>query len=147
MSKDKRELRSYLSRLDNEKISLYIIKGDELLYSSNKSGISPIVEAVEKVGISKLSGSVVVDKIVGKAAALTISYFKARKVFTHLISKSAVEILQQNGVLYEYERLTKEIKAKNGLGICPFEMAVKEVGDPKDGYERLKRILNLVDRG
>lgn len=137
-----KELETYLSRLSQEEINLYIIKEDEVIYSSSESGIAPIIEAVERLGIPRLSGSVVVDKIVGKAAALVVSYFKARKVFTHIISKPAIKVLNQNNVFYESERVTNEIRAKNRLNICPFERAVKDVEDPKEGYERLKRLVN-----
>jgi len=144
MSGDETGLKRYLSRLRREKINLYIVKNGEVIFSSSESGITPIIEVVEKLGIPKLSGSIVIDKIVGKAVALVVSYFEARKVFTSLISQSAIDILNRNNVLYESERLTNEIKAKDGLNVCPFENAVKDVKDPKEGYERLKRLIETM---
>jgi len=134
-------LKDNLSILNRERVNLYIFKGDASLYRSAKSGIAPLIEAVEKLGTAELSGSTVVDKVVGKAAALIISYFQARGVYTHLISRSATKVLDKNRIAFYFERLTDEIKSRNGLGICPFESAVKEIDEPKVGYEKLRKLL------
>jgi len=134
-------LKDNLSILNRERVNLYIFKGDASLYRSVKSGIAPLIEAVEKLGTAELSGSTVVDKVVGKAAALIISYFQARGVYTHLISRSATKVLDKNRIAFYFERLTDEIKSRNGLGICPFESAVKEIDEPKVGYEKLRKLL------
>ena len=134
-------MKDNLSILNRERVNLYIFKGDASLYRSVKSGIAPLIEAVEKLGTAELSGSTVVDKVVGKAAALIISYFQAREVYTHLISRSATKVLDKNRIAFYFERLTDEIKSRNGLGICPFESAVKEIDEPKVGYEKLRKLL------
>ncbi|RLI27156.1 DUF1893 domain-containing protein [Candidatus Bathyarchaeota archaeon] len=136
-----KKLKDNLSILNRERVNLYIFKGDASLYRSAKSGIAPLIEAVEKLGTAELSGSTVVDKVVGKAAALIISYFQAREVYTHLISRSATKVLDKNRIAFYFERLTDEIKSRNGLGICPFESAVKEIDEPKVGYEKLRKLL------
>jgi len=136
-----KKLKDNLSILNRERVNLYIFKGGASLYRSAKSGIAPLIEAVEKLGTAELSGSTVVDKVVGKAAALIISYFQAREVYTHLISRSATKVLDKNRIAFYFERLTDEIKSRNGLGICPFESAVKEIDEPKVGYEKLRKLL------
>ena len=136
-----KKLKDNLSILNRERVNLYIFKGGTSLYRSAKSGIAPLIEAVEKLGTAELSGSTVVDKVVGKAAALIISYFQAREVYTHLISRSATKVLDKNRIAFYFERLTDEIKSRNGLGICPFESAVKEIDEPKVGYEKLRKLL------
>jgi len=138
---NEKKLREYLTTLNRWGVNLYIFKGDASLYRSAKSGIAPLIEAVEKLGTAELSGSTVVDKVVGKAAALIISYFQAREVYTHLISRSATKVLDKNRIAFYFERLTDEIKSRNGLGICPFESAVKEIDEPKVGYEKLRKLL------
>jgi len=138
---NEKKLREYLTTLNRWGVNLYIFKGDTSLYRSAKSGIAPLIEAVEKLGTAELSGSTVVDKVVGKAAALIISYFQAREVYTHLISRSATKVLDKNRIAFYFERLTDEIKSRNGLGICPFESAVKEIDEPKVGYEKLRKLL------
>lgn len=138
---NEKKLREYLTTLNRWGVNLYIFKGDASLYRSAKSGIAPLIEAVEKLGTAELSGSTVVDKVVGKAAALIISYFQAREVYTHLISRPATKVLDKNRIAFYFERLTDEIKSRNGLGICPFESAVKEIDEPKVGYEKLRKLL------
>ena len=138
---NEKKLKSHLSALDREGVTLYIFKEGILLYRSVRSGIAPLIEAVNKLGVRSLSGSTVIDKIVGKAAALIISYFQAREVYTHLISRAATKVLDENGIAFYFEKLTDQIKSKNGLSICPFELAVEEIDEPKVGYETLRNLL------
>ncbi|MCD6529467.1 DUF1893 domain-containing protein [Candidatus Bathyarchaeota archaeon] len=138
---NEKKLREYLTTLNRWGVNLYIFKEDRLLYRSARSGIAPLIEAVESFGVKKLSGSTVVDKIVGKAAALILSYFKAREVYTRVISRSAARILDENRISFYFKSLTDEIKSKDGLSICPFELAVKEIDEPKLGYLTLRKLL------
>ncbi|RLG23324.1 hypothetical protein DRN85_09585, partial [Methanosarcinales archaeon] len=62
---NEKKLREHLTTLNRWGVNLYIFKEDRLLYRSARSGIAPLIEAVESFGVKKLSGSTVVDKIVG----------------------------------------------------------------------------------
>ncbi|MCD6480642.1 DUF1893 domain-containing protein, partial [Candidatus Bathyarchaeota archaeon] len=62
----------YLRELRRRGLSLLIYDqgGKRILYSSGEGGIRPLIDAVETVGRDKLEGCIIVDKIVGRAAAL-----------------------------------------------------------------------------
>lgn len=129
-----------LKRLDAEGLNLLILKDGRLLYSSEKGGMAPLLEAIDRLGLRTLQDSVVADKIVGKAAALLISYFKASEVYTRLLSQSAIDVLEKHGVEYSYERVVDSIRNKEDTDICPFEKLVLKIEDPREGYEKLKRV-------
>jgi len=93
------------------------------------------------LGLPTLVGTTVIDKIVGKAAALLICYFKAKEVYTKLLSKSAIEVLEKHGIGYKSEIVVENIRKRDGTDICPFEKIVLEIEDPKEGYEKLGREL------
>lgn len=130
-------LQNFLQKLERDKLNLYIVKGSKVLYSSCKMGMIPLLEAASKLSFEELAGSTVVDKIIGKAAALIISYYKAEGVFAKTISEKAVCVLKKNGVRYNAERIVKEIRKRDSLEICPFEKLVLDINDPKEGYEMI----------
>jgi len=74
-------------------MTLMIIEGEKTLHASDKEGISPLLDAVKKNGLKRLHGSLVVDRVVGKAAALVITYFEAAKIYTKLASKRGASVL------------------------------------------------------
>jgi len=130
-------LDGYVERLRREGLNLIILKGDETLFTSNREGMRPLLEAINSLGLSKLRDSIVVDKIIGKAAALLVSYFKAEEAHCVVLSMRAREVLERQVIRYYSERLIPEMMNKFGTDVCPFEKAVLDVDDPEEGYERL----------
>lgn len=126
----------FLAKLDCG-FTLLIIKGVEPVFSSKMEGMAPLLEAINTIELSKLHGSIVVDKMVGKAAALLICLFKAKEVHTHIMSLRAKEVLDKYAVKYSFEEAVPELLNKFGTDICPFEKAVLASDDPEDGFKRL----------
>jgi hypothetical protein len=140
-------LNDHTQRLRREGLNLIILKGDKTLFTSREEGMRPLFEAIDSLGLSTLEDSIVADKIVGKAAALLVSYFKAREVHCIVLSERAREVLDKRRIRHYPERLTPEIMNRLGTDICPFERAVLDVEDPEKGYERVYtklRSLGLV---
>ncbi len=140
----------HIQRLKLEGLNLIILKGDKTLFTSRGEGMLPLYEAANSLGLSALEGSLVVDRIVGKAAALVVSRFKAVEVHCIVLSLRAMEVLDRQGIKHYSERLTPEIMNKLGTGICPFEDAVLDVEDPAMGCELVYaklRSLGLVRDG
>ena len=130
-------MHDFLEKLDDEGLSLLIIKDGKTLFSSNRDGMAPLLEAIDNLGLSKLSDSIVVDKMVGKAAALLVCFFKAKEVHTRIMSLRAKEVLDKFAIKYCSEKAVPEILNKSGTDICPFERAVLDLDDPEEGYKRL----------
>jgi len=101
----------------------------------------PLLEAIDQLGPRALADSTVVDRIVGRAAALLISYFKAKEVYTRLLSRRAIEILENHGIAYAAERVVNVIRNKDDTDICPFEKMVLRIDNPEEGYRKLKNEL------
>lgn len=128
---------SYVEKLRKENLSLIILKNEKVFYESSEEGMQPLLKAINTLGLSALKGSVVVDKIVGKAAALLVSYFGAREVHCITMSVRATKVLDKQGISYFTERLIPEIMNKVGTDICPFEKTVLNEENPEKGYKRL----------
>lgn len=130
-------MHDFLEKLDDKRLNLIIIKDGKTLFSSSRDGMVPLLEAMDNLGLSKLSGSIVVDKMVGKATALLICFFKAKEIHTHIMSLRAKEVLDKFAVKYSSEKIVPEILNKFGTDICPFERTVLDVSEPEEGYKRL----------
>lgn len=130
-------LNDYTERLGLEGLHLIILKDGKTVFTSSRDGMQPLLEAIDSVGMAMLEGSVVVDKIVGKAAALLISYFNAREAHCLVLSVRGRDVLDKQGIRYYSESIIPEIRNKLGTDICPFEKAVLDVENPEEGYKRL----------
>jgi len=135
-----------LKQLDVLGLDLIILKDGVTIFSRAGDGIIPLMEAVEALGLEQLNGSVVADKVVGKAAGLIIGYFKARYVHTKVLSKRGALILDACGIGCCTEEIVEEILNKDGTDMCPFERAVLNIEDPMGGYEVLNKTAKGVPR-
>lgn len=122
----------FLENLILTEKSLMIYDEKELIYSSNKDGIRPHLDAIELLG-DKLHGKIMVDKIVGRAASLLMLYSQAREIHALVLSSPAKKVLEGK-VEYVYNKLVDQIKTRDGRIYCPFEKMVQNIDDPIEAY-------------
>lgn len=127
----------YLSELMETGMSLMIYRDGVMLFSSRNNGIRPHLEAIESLGREALRGTIMVDKIVGRAAALLILYAGASEVHCLTVSYGGKELLKESGVRLEFKRETPFINVQDGVIICPFERMVQGISDPSEAYEKI----------
>jgi hypothetical protein len=120
----------------NEK-SLLILKDGQPLLESRKEGMKPLLAAIRCLGRTGLRKTVVVDKIVGKAAALLIAYFQPEQVYCGTLSRRAEAIFKRYGLSYKASRVVPEILCRTEDDLCPFEKAVLDLETPVDCYNTL----------
>ncbi len=111
-----------------------------------EGGVKPLIDAVETLGLDKLERCIVVDKVVGRAAALIAVYMKASEVHAVVMSWSAERVLHRFGVSYSFLIETSHIMGRQG-GTCPFEREVREVEDPEEAYRRVRGLLRRLMAG
>jgi len=132
------DLRELLKEYD-----LVILRDNYIIYKSKEPGIAPLVKAIEQLGNEILRDTVVADRIVGKAAALLIAFFKAKHVFAFTMSKPAISVLRKYNISFEYLELVDVILNREKTDMCPFEKMTLEIDDPKEAYELIKNRLCL----
>lgn len=137
-------MEDYLEHLEKSGKSLIICKGGRVIFESDSQGIRPHIEALEKLGRKSLKGSIILDKIVGRAAALLILYSSASKVYTLLVSSGARSLLESHKVGLIFREETPFIKMKDGVFLCPFERMVQDVSDPEYAYNIITRRLYQI---
>ena len=123
-----------------EKCSFVVIKEGRIVYQDKGNGVKPILKLLEN-DREILENAVVVDKIIGKAAALLLTLGKVRKVYGMTMSCAGKEYLESVGIACDSEKCIDVITNRKRDGICPLERAVSEVNDPEKAYEKLKETI------
>lgn len=119
---------------------------NDTVYVSDKDGIIPMIDFIGKN--YDLNDFSVADKIVGRAAAMLFIKAGIKSVYAQVISSSAIELLAKNGIECEWSTQVDHIINRKGTGLCPMEVAVKDVKDDDfDGaYRRILQKLSELNK-
>lgn len=117
--------------------TIFLVKGDNSL-SSTLKGVAPMLSFLEN-GYN-LEGYSVADRAVGKAAAMLFLKAKVRAVYSYVMTKTALSILEKHCIEACYERLSDVILNRTETDLCPMEKAVMGISDSDidAAYEAIK---------
>ena len=124
-------------KLENH--SLLVYKDKKISYQ-DEHGIKPLLIQIKKKG---LKDAIVVDKLVGKAAALLMVYGGVKQVHTNIIAKDAMIIFEKYNIKYSANEIVEYIQNRTKDGLCPMEEKVKNIDKPKKAYKIFKKISKL----
>jgi len=130
-------------RLDEESLTLSIVKDGKVVFETVSHGVSGFLEAIEKLG-EGLEGASVADRIAGKAIALLCIYAKVKAVYAIILSKGAKTVFEKYAVYHEWNNLVENILDIDKAGICPFEKLATKISNPNDAYRKLKSLQNSL---
>jgi len=99
--------------------TLRVYAGDVLVFCSQKDRLVPLLEYLERFGEGR--AVVMMDKMVGNAAALLMIRVGCGEVYSPLGSKLAVETLGKWGVACHFDKVVAYISRADGVGMCPME--------------------------
>jgi len=134
-------LDEYIERLDASGLSLMVYDGDDIIFKSSSKGVRPHLEAIDALG-KRLRGTTMVDKIVGRAAALLILYGGPAEVHAGVINPGGRRLLLDAGVRLSYGEEIEHIKTVDGRIYCPFEAMVQGIDDPVEAYHAVVEKMN-----
>ncbi|MEE8565114.1 MAG: DUF1893 domain-containing protein [Candidatus Thermoplasmatota archaeon] len=120
--------------------SVVVVKNGILLAKKSGNGLRPILELINEFE-KDIQGSVIGDKILGKASALLCVYCGVKGVYSPQSTKSAIAILLKNSIPSQIDRIIPFIQNKDGNDICPFERMIENIESPIDAYKILKKII------
>lgn len=129
-----------------EDVPCVFVREGAVLRPGEGTGVRPLVRALDE-DPELLRGSVVVDKIVGKAAAMLAVLGGAAGVYGLTMSAAARDYLAARGIPAEWETLTERIINRTGTGLCPMETAVLDIDDPAEGLTALRETMGRLAAG
>lgn len=136
-------VRRCLEEIKAGQISLAVIRGGEVVRTEKGRGAAPLLKILDE-DAALLKGAVVVDRIVGKAAAMLLTLGGAESVYTPTVSLSGKQYLEERGIALHAERCIDVVSNGARDGICPLERAVREIEDPEEGRRVLRETLQKL---
>ena len=115
--------------------TLAIFKNGKIKYY-NQRNLKPVFLALEE---NNIRDAFIVDRRISKASAILFAYGGAKHIKTPLMTKSAKEFFDKQGISYEADEIVDSVLDKNSKIKCPLEKLVLDIDDPKIGYEILKQ--------
>ena len=140
---ENRDLELAKLKLNEDDLSLVIVKNGAVIFETSKQGISGFLQALEKQDKNLVAASAA-DKIVGVAAAMLCVYAGVSSVFALTISEAGIRILEDNNIACVFEKKVTRILNRNKTDVCPFEKLAMSSGSPDDAYVKLKSLANQM---
>lgn len=135
--KDMNVAREILSKTD---YSIVVVKKGNFLTKKQGDGVRPILEAIEELA-EGMQGSIVGDRILGKASALLCVYSKVNGVYSSQATKTAIAVLLKAGIPGQTDEIIPYIKNRNGDDVCPFEKMLLDVDTTEQAFDILKKTI------
>ena len=127
--------------LHDEALSCVILKKDgSSIVRCHRRGVIDLFELL-KNDPATLDGATIADKVVGRGAAALMVLGGVARLHTDVLSRPALELLQQAGVETSYGTLADNIINRTGDDICPVE---KLTSQAKTAEEALPLIEDFV---
>lgn len=131
--------------LHEQNCSCVVIK-DNTVYQADGMGVKPIMQWL-KQDESFFENAIVADKVIGKAAALLLVLGKAKGIYGNIMSESAIAVLEQYHIPYEYGEKVPFISNRTNTGMCPLEQSVVNIDTPKEAFVAIQnKIAELMSQ-
>ncbi len=119
--------------------TLRVYEGNQLIFSSTKDRLLPLLEYIDRFAPHQ-QPVIILDKIMGNAAALLSVEANCREVYSPLGSQLAVKTLDKYGIKYQLTEIVPYIQKPNGDDMCPMEKLSIDK-EPEEFYEAIRSII------
>ena len=109
-------------------------------------GVSPLLRLYDR-DPQAMQGAVIVDKVIGRAAAAIAICGKARHVHGQIMSDDAVAFLKANNITCSRELGVARILNRKRDGLCPLEQSVESINDPQEALKALRKKIAILAGG
>lgn len=134
------EVREARALIQSGKAECVLIVAGRVQAPKSGHGVSPLLSFYTQ-SPALMENAIVVDKVIGRAAAAIVICGKARAVFGELMSEDGAEFLRQHGIAVGYARMVPRILNQKRDGLCPLERSVLGITDPAKALAALKRSI------
>lgn len=118
--------------------TLRVYHGPELVFSSRDSGLAPLVDYVIRLAPG-MEEVLVLDRVVGNAAALLLKFALCAEVWSSLGSERAARTLNKLGIRYHFVNKVPYILNRQKSDVCPFEK-LSMGKTPDEFYDAIKAL-------
>lgn len=140
---DTPEVAKAISLIEENALALAVLRDERTVYTSKSPGIRAAL-ALHDRNPEWLSGAVIVDRIIGRAAAMIFLDGGAAAVYGSVMNRQAMAELTSKGVRVRAGTLVDTIINRRGDGPCPMEETVKGITDPAVGIPALRQTVRRL---
>jgi len=126
--------------INSEDCSIVVVNYGKIWHKKKGEGVQPLLETIEDLG-EDIHGSVIGDRILGKASAMLCRYARATGVYAPQGTKTAIATLVVGGIPCEVDTMVPFVQNKFKNGMCPFETMLTDIDSPEEAYTLLKTKL------
>jgi len=123
--------------LKKRELTLVIVNSEKIIFETKAQGIMGLLNAIEDLD-TEMRNSSIADKIVGRAAALLCVYSKVSAVYAVTMDENGLQILRDNDIVCQFEKIVPYILNLKQDSICPFEKLLINISDPKEAFKKLR---------
>ena len=131
-------VRTAIEKIKQEGTSCIVIREGVIIHEADGRGVAPLLNLYHE-SPQLLFGATIVDRIIGKGAAMILVLGGVRRVYGELMSEAGRRYLDDHGIDVTYGRCIDVIKNRKNDGMCPIEQSVIDIDDPADGLEAIIR--------
>ena len=128
-------LKSLQEKLNNEDLTL-VAQIQDTIYTSQLKGIAPLINPMKENQLF-FKDAIVVDRVIGKAAAMLLALSQVQYIYAYVLSRKAREILDAYKIDYDCEKLADYIVNREHNGMCPMEKTVYDMTDLNEALAAL----------
>ncbi len=140
---DSKAIEAAVEMINGGTAGCVVIREGKIIKTELERGIKPILNMYES---GLLHDAIVVDKVVGKAAAMVMALGSISYCHALTMSRHAKDFFNSRNIECSCDVLTDCIMNRAGDGMCPMEQAVMGIDDACDGLNAIKnRLAKLTD--
>jgi len=121
--------------------SVVVAKDGVIVDREEGRGIGPLLKMLDN---GNLKDALVVDKVIGRAAAGICVLGGARRVYATLMSEDAADYLKSHGVACAADKTVAKILNRDRSDRCPMEKSVDGKTDPADMVAAIRATLSRL---
>lgn len=135
-----------ISLIEKRDKACVLIRDGEFVAIKNGRGVSPLLEILDATP-ELLKGAVLVDKVIGRAAAAICVVGGVKRVYGITVAAEAAEFLAAHDVVCEATNTVPKILNREKNGICPLEESCQGLDDPAQMVAAVRaKIASLMAR-
>ncbi len=126
--------------------TLVVRSADGEIATSRERGVRPLYSLLRRSPALLLRASLA-DKVVGKGAAAMMVAGGVSRVRTGVVSRPALQMLQNHGVEVQYEEVVEGIVNRSRTGPCPVERLCAEASTPEACLPLIEIFIKQTENG
>lgn len=142
----KNALDSAKKMIKNNQAECVVVKDGKIVKIERGRGVSPLLRLYDREK-EIMKNAVIVDKVIGRAAAMIAICGKAEFVHGRIMSEDAQSLLKDHNIASSCELKVKRILNRKRDGLCPLEKSVEGITDPEKALAAMRKKIAQLMKG